>query len=48
MKLAEGRGLILRKNEAMYGSNGWFRVTIGTREENQMFVDVVHEVFGKK
>ena len=48
VKRAETRGLILRKNEPMYGSKGWFRVTIGTREENQMFVDVVREVFGMK
>jgi len=47
VKLAESKGLILRKNEPMYGSKGWFRVTIGSVEENKMFVDVVREALGK-
>jgi histidinol-phosphate aminotransferase len=47
VKLAESKGLILRKNEPMYGSKGWFRVTIGSEEENKMFVAAVREVFGK-
>jgi len=47
VKLAEGKGLILRKNEPMYGSKGWFRVTIGSVEENKMFVDVVREALTK-
>ena len=39
------KGLILRGQEPMYGSEGWFRVTIGTHAENKMFVDSVHEYF---
>lgn len=47
VKLAESKGLILRKNEPMYGSKGWFRVTIGSAEENKMFVDIVREALTK-
>jgi len=43
VKYAEGKGLIFRPNNDMYGSDGWFRITIGTAEENRMAVDVVHE-----
>jgi histidinol-phosphate/aromatic aminotransferase/cobyric acid decarboxylase-like protein len=32
----------------MYGSDGWFRVTIGSKEENRLFVDLVHEFYGAK
>jgi histidinol-phosphate/aromatic aminotransferase/cobyric acid decarboxylase-like protein len=32
----------------MYGSSGWFRVTIGTKEENRLFVSLVREFFGMK
>lgn len=45
---AESKGVILRPNAEMYGSDGWFRVTIGTKEENRMFVDLVREFFGMK
>lgn len=42
---AEQKGLILRSQEPMYGSEGWFRVTIGSHEENTMFVQAVREYF---
>ena len=45
---AETKGIILRPDSDKYGSNGWFRVTIGTKEENRMFVDLMHEFFGVK
>jgi histidinol-phosphate aminotransferase len=45
---AETKGIILRPESEKYGSDGWFRVTIGTKEENRMFVDVMHEFFGMK
>jgi histidinol-phosphate aminotransferase len=48
VKLAETKGIILRQNESMYGSDGWFRVTIGSEAENRMFVDVVREFYGMK
>ncbi len=46
LAFAETRGIILRGESAKYGSDGWFRVTIGTREENQLFVDTILEFFG--
>lgn len=42
---AQKKGLILRGQEPMYGSDGWFRVTIGSHEENEMFVTTVKEYF---
>jgi histidinol-phosphate/aromatic aminotransferase/cobyric acid decarboxylase-like protein len=45
---AETKGIILRGESQKYGSDGWFRVTIGTQEENRMFVDTVREFFGMK
>ena len=44
VKYAEERGLIIRPENPKYGSEGWFRVTIGTKEENRMFVKVVREI----
>jgi histidinol-phosphate aminotransferase len=40
---AESKGIIFRPESAKYGSDGWFRITIGTKEENRMAVDVVRE-----
>lgn len=40
---AQERGIILRPDSPKYGSEGWFRVTIGTREENRMVVDVIRD-----
>jgi histidinol-phosphate aminotransferase len=48
LAFAETKGIILRGESAKYGSDGWFRVTIGTKEENQLFVDTIHEFFGMK
>jgi histidinol-phosphate aminotransferase len=45
---AEQKGLILRPESEKYGSDGWFRITIGTKEENRMVVDVVREFLTKK
>jgi histidinol-phosphate aminotransferase len=42
---AEKMGLILRGQEPMYGSDGWFRVTIGSHDENELFVRAVREYF---
>jgi histidinol-phosphate aminotransferase len=43
VKFAEERGLIFRPNNDMYGSSGWFRLTIGTEAENRMAVDTIRE-----
>lgn len=40
---AEKKGIILRPETEKYGSDGWFRVTIGTKEENRMVVQVIRE-----
>jgi histidinol-phosphate aminotransferase len=42
---AEKKGLILRGQEPIYGSDGWFRVTIGSHDENELFVQAVREYF---
>ena len=47
IKHAESKGMILRGQEPMYGSDGWFRLTIGTKEENDMFIAAVKEYFLK-
>ena len=40
---AEQKGLIFRPDSDKYGSDGWFRITIGSKEENRMAVDIVRE-----
>jgi len=40
---AEGKGLIFRPETEKYGSDGWFRITIGSKEENRMAVDIVRQ-----
>jgi histidinol-phosphate aminotransferase len=45
---AETKGIILRGESKKYDSDGWFRVTIGTEEENKLFVDTIREFFGMK
>jgi histidinol-phosphate aminotransferase len=44
---AETKGIILRPETEKYGSDGWFRITIGTKEENKMVVDVITEFLKK-
>ncbi len=45
---AETKGIILRPESEKYGSDGWFRVTIGTKEENRMVIEVIREFLTKK
>ena len=45
---AETKGIILRGESKKYGSDGWFRVTVGSKEENELFVDTMLEFFGVK
>jgi len=40
---AEQNGLIFRPETEKYGSDGWFRITIGTQEENRMAVKLVRD-----
>jgi histidinol-phosphate aminotransferase len=48
LEYAETKGIILRGESKKYGSDGWFRVTIGTKEENELFVTTILEFFGMK
>ncbi|MEN8172874.1 MAG: histidinol-phosphate transaminase [Chloroflexota bacterium] len=42
---AQNKGIILRPQSHMYGFDGWFRLTIGTKEENRMAVETIHEFY---
>lgn len=44
---AQERGLIFRPQSKMYGSDGFFRLTIGSKEENRMAVEAVKEFFAQ-
>ncbi|OIP98128.1 hypothetical protein AUK40_01945 [Candidatus Wirthbacteria bacterium CG2_30_54_11] len=46
LAFAETKGIILRGETRKYDSEGWFRVTIGSKEENRLFVATVREFFG--
>ena len=43
VKYAQSKGLIFRGEAPKYDSEGWFRITIGTKEENRMAIDIVRE-----
>lgn len=45
LEFALDRGIILRGVADQYGSDGWFRVTIGSQDENRMLVQVLREFF---
>jgi histidinol-phosphate aminotransferase len=44
---AQSKGLIIRPESPKYDSDGWFRITIGTAEENRMLVECIREFFSK-
>ena len=46
VEYAQSRGMISRPQGEMYDSNGWFRITIGSEEENQMGVDLIRDFTG--
>jgi histidinol-phosphate aminotransferase len=46
LEYAETKGIILRGERKKYGSDGWFRVTVGSKEENELFVNTVLKFFG--
>jgi len=48
LKYAQKKGIILRGEKPKHGSDGWFRVTIGLKEENKLFVKTIKEFFSKK
>jgi histidinol-phosphate aminotransferase len=39
------RGLIFRPQSDMYDSDGWFRLTIGSQEENRLAIAAIREFF---
>jgi histidinol-phosphate aminotransferase len=45
LEFALERGIIFRGDTPKYGSDGWFRVTIGSKDENRMAVEVLREYF---
>jgi len=42
---AQEKGLIFRPQNEMYGRNGFFRLTLGSKEENRMAVDAIREFY---
>ena len=42
---AQEKGIILRPQSHLYGRNGWFRLTLGTQDENRMAVAVIRELY---
>jgi histidinol-phosphate aminotransferase len=48
IKYAEQHGFILRGQEDIFGRDGWWRVTIGTKEENELLVKLAREFYAKK
>jgi histidinol-phosphate aminotransferase len=44
---AQEKGIILRPQNEMYGSDGFFRITVGAKEENKMMVEIVKEFCAK-
>jgi len=44
---AQETGLIFRPQNTMYGRDGWFRLTLGSKEENRMAVDTIREFFSQ-
>lgn len=42
---AQEKGLIFRPQSKMYGSDGFFRLTVGSKEENRMAVEAIQEFF---
>jgi len=42
---AQEKGIILRPQKHLYGFDGWFRLTLGTEEENRMAVQTILEFY---
>jgi histidinol-phosphate aminotransferase len=47
VEFAQEKGLIFRPQANLYDRDGWFRVTLGKKEENRMAVDVIREFYTK-
>jgi histidinol-phosphate aminotransferase len=46
LEFALERGIILRGESPKFGSDGWFRLTIGSEDENRLAVKTIREFFG--
>ena len=44
---ALSRGILFRPQATMYGSDGFFRVTVGTEEENRLAVQIIKDFFAE-
>ena len=45
IRYAQGRGVILRPQPEMYGSDGFWRLTIGLEDENRLAVQIVKDFY---
>jgi len=45
VEFALKRGLIFRGQSDMYDSDGWFRITIGSEEENRMAIQAIRDFY---
>lgn len=45
VEYAQSKELIFRPQTNMYNRNGWFRITLGSKEENKMAVNVIKEFY---
>lgn len=45
VSFAQRRDLIFRPQAPMYERDGWFRLTLGDKEENRMAIEVIHEFY---
>lgn len=46
IQFAQEKGLIFRPQEPIYGRNGWWRITLGSKEENHLAVSVIRQFYG--
>ena len=44
---AQEKGLIFRPQNEMYGRNGWFRLTLGSKEQNRIAVEIIREFYAQ-
>lgn len=45
VSFAQEKGLIFRPHAPMYGREGWFRLTLGDKEENRMAIAAIREFY---
>ena len=47
IQFAQEKGLIFRPQDSLYGRNGWWRTTLGSKEENRLAVSVIRQFYGE-